>query len=436
STIAGLAGPSLGVRQAIRANTAGKLPALQPSQPSVDDVAIGREPTLSARARSVQPPDVARQAMSELGVLARELATLPEQIEESGLARTHRATYFDAVEDYLRLARLAWESVAEERLEQSGADPEYRPRAIIVARRVSQLQQEHRAAHETAQFTPPRRRPFLWRRRVGLVRTGLRTWQERLTPIPDPLSMGRGLFLLRGYLGLASAGTFALLLLDLLVGAALALVALTGLGLVLLLIGAIAGASTAQAVGLAGGVIASVLAGVLVYLLGVRGPAPLGLLLGASVFAPTHTTRNISSGASLIAGALRIWWLLVGVIALPALLLSFASGGLLFGTLDLPAQPGGSTSLVTFGGGIVTLSAALPALLCLAALALLAIPALLVALVRFTVEVGGSPSWVPAARRYALAPALLVLATLTGALLVGIWLGTDRVGWRPATLVE
>src|SRR5262249_15439327 len=59
-----------------------------------------------------------------------------------------------------------------------------------------------------------------------------------------------------------------------------------------------------------------------------------------------------------------------------------------------------------------------------------------VALIRFTVEVGGSPSWVPAARRYALAPALILLATLTGALLLGVWFGSDRVNWGQTVLVE
>src|SRR5262249_8064007 len=113
-------GSSLGVRQAMRATSAAKLPALQALK---DDTPLAREPTLTARARSVQAPDVARQAISELGVLARELATLPEQLEQRGLTRVHGDAYLDAAEDYLRLARLAWESVAEERLEQSGADP-------------------------------------------------------------------------------------------------------------------------------------------------------------------------------------------------------------------------------------------------------------------------------------------------------------------------
>src|SRR5579884_3248501 len=202
--------------------------------------AAAREPTLTARIRAVQPPDVARQAISELGVIARELAALPDALEESGLARTHSAAYFSAVDDYQRLARLAWEAVAEERLEQSGADPEYRQRAILVARRIGQLQQECRAATQNDQFQLPRRRPAFWRRRIRLVRSGLRAFQERLTPTPDPLPMGRGLFLLRGSLGLAASGGLGLFLLDLLVGGTLTLLAIATLGLVLLLAGALA----------------------------------------------------------------------------------------------------------------------------------------------------------------------------------------------------
>src|SRR5262249_7860230 len=37
-------------------------------------------PTLTQQMRTMQPPDVARQAISELGVLARELDTLAEAV--------------------------------------------------------------------------------------------------------------------------------------------------------------------------------------------------------------------------------------------------------------------------------------------------------------------------------------------------------------------
>src|SRR5579859_5319246 len=222
-----------------------------------------REPTLTQRMRSLQPPDVARQAMSELGVLARELATLPEALDVSGLARTHQSGYFDSIRLYLGLTRQAWESVAEERLEQSGADPEYRQRAIAVARRVGQLQQEARAASDNDLFQLPRRRPFLWTRRVGLVRAGLTAWQDRLSPTPDPLAMGHGLFLLRGFLGLASAGRTELSLLDLLTGAPVALLSLVGVGFLLLLAQALLVGTSAMAVSMG---VAALVSGVLLVL--------------------------------------------------------------------------------------------------------------------------------------------------------------------------
>src|SRR5579872_177528 len=111
-------------------------PSSRPNQPAGGtpqmpqdpaNAAVGpRQPTLTQQMRSIQPPDVARQAMSELGVLARELATLPGELTAAGLSRTSAPSYFEATQIYLGLARQAWESVAEERLEQSGAEPEYR----------------------------------------------------------------------------------------------------------------------------------------------------------------------------------------------------------------------------------------------------------------------------------------------------------------------
>ncbi|MGH2517342.1 MAG: hypothetical protein ACRDHP_16965, partial [Ktedonobacterales bacterium] len=71
---------------------------------------------------------------------------------------------------------------------------------------------------------------------------------------------------------------------------------------------------------------------------------------------------------------------------------------------------------------------------CLAGLLLLAIPALLVVLIRFGGEVAGSPGWVPAARRYALDPALAVLATATSLFVVGVWLASHAAGLDSATL--
>jgi hypothetical protein len=425
-------GASLGVRSAMLAHTAARMAAVvQGSRPEAEGAVGPREPTLTARMRAVQPPDVARQAISELGVLARELATLPDALEESGLARTHRDSYFEATEDYLRLARIAWESVAEERLEQSGADAEYRQRAILVARRVSQLQQECRSAIENAEFQLPRHTPPLWRRRVGLVRTGLRAWQERLAPTPDPLRMGRGLFVLRGYFGLATAGGLEMLLLDLLMGTTIALLAVFGIGMALLLAGAIAAGSAATlTVGLGAATVATFGALALVVVLGARGPAPLGRLLGAAVFSATRSTRNLDTGTALLGGLLRAWWQLVGVVAVVGLFAALAAGGVLLGSTGLLVQPGGTTAALTFAGGVAALASGLAATVSLAALVLLGVPTLLAALLRFATELGGSPTWVPAARRYALRPALVVLAALSGALLLGGWIATNALVWR------
>ncbi len=424
-------GSTLGVRSAMAAQTAARLAAVvAKSRPSPEDPAAGREQTLTAQMRSLQPPDVARQAISELTVLASELAALPSALEESGLAPTHAEGYFEAAEEYLRLSTVAWESVAQERLEQSGADAEYRQRAIYAARRVSQLQQECRTASGNDQFQLPRRTPALWRRRVALVRTGLRAWQANLAPTPDPQRMGRGLFLMRGAFGLASASPLPLVLLDLLGGAAVALLAFTTVGLALLTAAALVAGSSLNAVGLATATLAGILATILVPLLGARGPAPLAHVLGASVYATTHGTRNAHEGSSLTAGLLRGWWLLIGLVSVGALASALFASGLLLAYRDIVPRPGASASALPFLGGVITLGSGLAATVSLVALALIYTPVLLVALTRLAAEVGGTPAWVPAARRYALAPALTLLAALSTTLLVAAWAVTHALGWQ------
>ncbi len=394
---------------------------------------LARTPTLTQQMRTMQPPDVARQAMSELGVLARELATLPELLEVSGLARTHRRGYFEATQAYLGLARQAWESVAEERLEQSGAEPEYRQRAIAVARRVGQMQQECRAASDNEHFPLPRKSPLLWSRRVALVGKGLRAWQARLAPTPDPREMGTGLFLLRGYLGLANAGTLDLLLLDLLTSGALVLLGLLGAGLLILLGGTLAGGSELPVAGVAGAALATALVWGLLLLLAVRGPVPLGVLLGAAVFSPGRTSRHGQPGAPFVAGLLRAWWLLTGIVGAVALLFGLGLGGALVGVRE-PFPPVADVAQgAALAGSLLTLTTLPAATASLGALVLLALPVLFVTMLRFAAEVAGSPSWVPGARRYALPPALTLLAPLTCLTLVGAWLGSDAAGWQQIT---
>ena len=391
-----------------------------------------RQPTLTQQIRSVQPPDVIRQAMSELGLLARELATLPDQLEAAGLARTHQKSYFDAAQAYLGLARQAWEAVADERLEQMGAEPEYRQRAIGVARRITQLQSESRSAGENVEFQLPRKTGSLWRRRVELAQRGLRAWQDRLAPTPDPLEMGRGLFLLRGYVGLATAGRLELTLLDLLTGATLTLLVLLGLGVLLLLVAGLMAGSPALTP-LALGCDAVGLSGLLA--LGVRGPLPVGLLLGAAVFSLSRSTRNGRPGSPIVAGLLRGWWLLVGVLTPVAALAGLAVGGLYLGSsmpLPQPQSVGDGIQLV---GSLLTAAIALPAAAGLAGLTLLAVPAVLLALLRAVADLAGNPRWVPDARRYALLPLLRTLVFATGLLVAGVWWYAGNAGWQETTLL-
>jgi hypothetical protein len=404
--------------------------------PDAADATGPRKPTLTQQMRSLQPPDVARQAMSELGVLARELATLPEEITAAGISRASAPSYFEATQIYLGLARQAWESVAEERLEQSGAEPEYRQRAIAVARRVGQLQQECRTINATLVLPIPRKTPVFWDRRVALVRKGLLAFQDRLAPTPDPQEMGRGLFRLRGYIGLTGAAGLELGLLSVLTTGTLLLLSLLGIGLLAQLLGAVVAgggvATSSPGVALLGVVLLDVLTAALL----VRGSQPLSLLLGASVSSPSRSTRNGRSGAPLLAALLRSWWVLTGLVAALGILGGLAYGGTIATAQAQGQTPGDLPSGLTFAGTILT-TAVLPAAgACLACLLLLAIPVLLVALIRFGGEVAGSPSWVPAARRYALEPALAVLATATSLLAVGLWLASQATGLDGMTLTR
>jgi hypothetical protein len=85
-------------------------------------------------------------------------------------------------------------------------------------------------------------------------------------------------------------------------------------------------------------------------------------------------------------------------------------------------------------GNLLALTLALPTAACVVALLLLGLPALLSTLLRATAEVAGNATWVPAARRYALGPALATLAPLTGALFAGTWLAANAAGWQHTTL--
>ncbi|MGO8946213.1 MAG: hypothetical protein ACLQUY_00830 [Ktedonobacterales bacterium] len=389
-----------------------------------------RSPTLSQRIRALQPPDVARQALSELGVLAHELSNLSELLEAAGLARTHQNAYFEAANSYLGLAQKAWEAVAEERLEQTGAEPEYRQRAISVARRITHLQQEARAASANSSFTLSRRTPFYWRRRTRLIRDGLRVWQDGLSSPPNSTDLGHGLFLLRGFLGLAAAGSFCLGFLDFLVGATLTMLSLFGVGLVALLAAAVISGSILDLTRFSVAVLATVLVWVFVLLMAVNGPLKLGLLLGASVFSPTRTTRNSGTGSRVIAIALHVWWVAVGVVAAPALLGALVLGVLAVRGSVVVSSLGSVHHVLVLAGTALALGTASLVVVCVALLLLLAIPALVLTSLRAAADLAGSPGVVPVARYYAVQPALVVDAILTGALVIAVWVTTTILGLR------
>ena len=431
-TVAAAASSPLISTQPIPGSAPAVVPAPGNGQFDTTEPVGPRLPTLTQQLRSIQPPDVARQAMSELGVLARELATLPEQLEVSGLARTHQRTYNDAAKAYIGLARQAWESVAEERLEQSAAEPEYRQRAVAVARRVSQMQQECRAANGNTEFVLPRKTPAFWSRRIAFVRAGLRVWQEHIAPTPDPCDMGRGLVLLRGYLGLACAGAFELATLELITSAVLLLLGVVGLGLLTGLVGAIISGSGGVITGLSIALAADLLVWALALSLTLRGPLPVGVLLGASVFAPERSTRHGRAGSLGMYRALRSWWAVVGGVGLVALLAGLAFGGTLV-SLRLHASSPAITSVAqgfSRVGALLTLAVTPAALVSLALLLLLGLPVMLVSLGRYAAEFAGSPTWVPGARRYALRPAVALALPVICALLIAGWVMTTSLGWQ------
>ena len=409
-----------------------------PSTPSSSSPAEGggaRGPTLTQRIRSVQPPDVARQAMSELGVLAHELDTLPGLLESAGLVHSHQRTYFEASDAYLTLAQQAWMSVAEERLEQSGAEPEYRQHAIGVARRITQLQNEAQRATGNLAFSLPRKTTLLWRRRTRLLSDGLQAWQDRLGAPPSTTEMGNGLFLLRGYAGLAVAGSLWLGLLDILVGATVATLSLFGIGLIALLAAAVISGSATSVATLVIGTVATALVWTLVVLLAVNGPLPLGLVLGASVFSPSHTTRNGASGSPVVAVALKIWWLVIGLLSIPALLGALVLGSVIVRKYVSIAPPDSPQEGLLLAGSVLTWGVAAAVIACLTLLLLLALPTFFIVSIRSVFEMAGSPSWVPQARYYAVQPAGVALTILTTALVIATWGATSLLGLQNVPLV-
>jgi hypothetical protein len=402
--------------------------------------------------RAVRPPDVARQAMDELRVLAREIADLPSTLESSGLARMHQQTFAETLREYLSLSYDAWMAVAEERLEQVGAEPEYRERAVMIARRVARLQRESLLAVNNTQFPLPRKRPSFWHWRTRALQQGLRAWERCLGAPADPLKMGRGLFVLRGAAGMAQESGLDLALLRLLSGLTFTFLALTGLGAVLLFAltatlgtGALTptpapnlanlpiGNAWAQPLG--GLVLAVIALWILVRMLLNTSRAPLDRLLGSSLAAANHTPVNGSQGSLLGTGVLRVFSLLVSAAGVVGMLALLVLAILQQSASIFPSQaPADAVTAAALTGDILVRLCLLPAAAGIGAVLVLGLVVLLVTILRFTGELAGHRTWMPPARRYAIEPVLTILAFIGAMLFAGVAAATAVAGWQPAAL--
>jgi hypothetical protein len=348
-------------------------------------------------------------------MLAHELIILPDALETSGLAKSHANSYIETVRAYVDLADSTWIAVAEERLEQSGAEQVYRQNAIAIGRRIQRMRDESQMAASNTQFPLPRRRPALWRRRVRLQRIGLRDWQAHLSVPANPRIMGRSLARLRGATALARASDLELLLWTSFPAIVGDVVMVLWLGLMVTLIAMVAEGAFASAGMLALAAVGTLVARVLYSLLVRRGPAELDHLFAISVFSTLRSPRASTAGSRVLAGMLRAWGVLFTSAGLLGMLaaLGYSAWQLFLQAFVLPTT---ALGWVEFVGSVIARGTWLPALVGLAAVSVLALPLLLLSALRYIRELAGNIAWVPAARRYALGPALHVLAFLaTGA---------------------
>ncbi len=401
----------------------------------------GHQQTLTQQMRSMQPPDVARQALNELSVLAGELISLARELEQSGLARMHERAYFDTVRRYSELARLAWLSVAAERLEQDGASSDYRQLVVDIARDITRLRRESVVAASNEQFPLPRRRPYLWRSRAAAIHRGLAAWQTALVAPVDSQRMGVALFELRGALNTANVAPLEYSLLTLLTGAALTLTPLGGLAAGL---ASIASAFTNHPLVAASFTLVTLLTFMLwaiLLLLTLRGRVTLIETLAGTCFSATRSACNGRSGSTFAAVTLRAWWLLIGGAGALLTLAALVGSGFALVQLPMLAPLTQGLAQAPLAGlwqtaGLLAVIAAPAALVATAALVALALPTLLLNAIRLAGEMAGSRRWVPAARRYALGPALATLTYLTGALVALAWLLADHLGLAQMTLAH
>lgn len=402
------------------------------SAPSIPPPPSRGPVTLSQKIRSVAPPDVARQTLDEQKMLANELLTLPEALEAAGLAKTHERSYIEAIRGYVDLADETWVAVAEERLEQSAADQPYRQNAIVTARRIQRMRNETDLAANNTQFHLPRKRPLFWRRRVQMNRSALLQWQSNLNSPADPRMLGASLASLRGTTALTQASDLELLLWSLFPPAVGDAVMVLWLGFIIALIAAIA-QGTFSAIGpLALAATGTLAARILLAVFMQHGPARLDHLFALSAYSTLHSPRAATAGSRSIAVLLRAW----GILVLSAGLLGMVAAlGYSIWKLDvtLPVQ---ALDWIALVGALITHALWLPTLVGVTAVGVLALPLLLLSVFRFFGELSGNIAWVPAARRYALAPALHVLISVAAGVVAALVALAPQTRLREITLAH
>src|SRR6185312_1879740 len=133
---------------------------------------------------------------------------------------------------------------------------------------------------------------------------------------------------------------------------------------------------------------------------------------------PSHTVRNGRHGSPLLAGLLRGWTALVLLGNVGALLFTLVPLALRLYQAGFTA-PQTLVDWLAVVGRPLTVLAAPATLIMTVALALIALPLLLLSAYRLAVEMFRHRAWAPAARRYTLTPALTLTAFNTSLALAG-----------------
>jgi hypothetical protein len=145
--------------------------------------------------------------------------------------------------------------------------------------------------------------------------------------------------------------------------------------------------------------------------------------------------RNGRHGSPLLAGLLRGWTALVLLGNVGALLFTLVPLALRLYAAGFAAPQSLVDWLATIGRPL-TLLAAPAALIMTVALALISLPLLLLSAYRLAAEMFWHHAWVPAARRYTLAPALTLLAFLTSLTLAGALAFAGQLRLERLTLLD